>query len=62
MAISRTGYDFRVSSTDGIYDGVVTDETAVQQGLGRQLAARGRRGRGGLDGRSADSLVHRADA
>ena len=39
----RTGYNFRVSSTDGIYDGVITNEIAVQQGLGRQLAARGRR-------------------
>ena len=39
----RTGYNFRVSSTDGIYDGIVTNENEVQQGLGRQLAARRQR-------------------
>ena len=58
----RTGYNFRVSSTDDIYDGVRHRRIAIQQGLGRQLEARRRRGRRGLDGRSPDSLVHRPDA
>ena len=36
----RTGYDFTISSTDGIYDAIITNEIAVQHGLGRQLAPR----------------------
>ncbi len=39
----RTGYDFTISSTNGIFDAIITNEIAVQLRLGRQLATRGRR-------------------
>ena len=58
----RTGYNFMVTLSDDINDAVITNESQFQHRLGRQLAARGQRGRRGLERGDADPLVHRADA
>ena len=58
----RTGYDFTVSSTDGIYDGVITNESEFNKDWdGNWRHAVGEDDER-LDGRGADSLAHRADA
>jgi len=45
----RTGYDFTLSSTDGVFDAVITNESQFNK-------------RCGLDGRGVDSLAYRFDA
>ena len=58
----RTGYDFTISYTDGISDSIVTNENNFNSDWDGNWQHAVGVGRGGLDGRGADSLAHRADA
>ena len=58
----RTGYDFTISSTNGIFDAIITNESEFN----KDWDGNWRHAVGGddeaLDGRGADPVAHRADA
>ena len=58
----RTGYDFTISSTDGISDAIITNENNFNYDWDGNWRHAVGSDDGGLDRRSADSLAHRADA
>ena len=58
----RTGYDFTISSTNGIFDAIITNESQFNSDWDGNWQHQVGDGRRSLDGRGADPVAHRTDA